>query len=99
MAEWSYHHLHITTAKIPRARLSGLPYGLWVTCSRVSGWELWDMNRNQNHETLPPSKGALLAGEYAGPDRWLVLDVARYVILDSREPEAEPAPEPEVRHG
>jgi hypothetical protein len=82
--DWSYHDLYITTAQIPRTRLFNLPYGLWVTCSRVAGWELWDMSRNQNHETLPPSKGALMAGEYADPGKWLVLDVAGYIIVDSR---------------
>lgn len=93
-ADWSYHHLHITTAKIPRSRLFDLPYGLSVTCNRVSGWEAW-----QAPGDGPASESVLLGGEYAGPDRWLVLDVAGYVILDSRKPEAEPAPEPEVRHG
>lgn len=91
-ADWSYHHLHVTTAEIPRARLFDLPYGLWITCNRVAGWELWDMDRNQNREMLPPSRGALLAGEYAGPEKWLVLDVAGYIVLDSRRP-AEPEPE------
>lgn len=33
----SYHHLYVTTAQIPRTRLSGLPYGLWITCNRVTG--------------------------------------------------------------
>lgn len=93
MADWSYHHLHVTTAKIARARLFDLPFGLQVTCNRVAGWELWDASAGM------AADWKLLAGEYAGPDRWLVLDVAGYVILDSRKTEPAPGPEPEVRHG
>jgi hypothetical protein len=80
----SYHDLHITTAQIPRTRLFDLPYGLQVTCNRVAGWELWDMNQTQHPRGLPPSKGVLVAGEYDSPDKWLVLDVAGHVIMDSR---------------
>lgn len=77
---FSYHHLHVTTARIPRARLFDLPYGLEVTCSRVSGWQLWripDIGRTESE---------LLGGEYDGPDKWLVV-LAGYVILDSRRKE------------
>ena len=83
----SYHDLYITTAQIPRTSVSRLPYGLQVTCTRVAGWELWDMNQMQRPERLPPSRGVLLAGEYGGPGKWLVLDVAGHVIIDSRERE------------
>lgn len=91
----SYHHLYVTTAQIPRTRLFDLPFGLWVTCDRVGGWSLWDVSQVQRFDTLPPAGGVLVGGEYAGPDKWLVLDVAGYVILDSRQA----APEPEASHG
>lgn len=73
----SYHDLFITTAQIPRTSIFNLPYNIEVNCSRVSGWTLWDtsdgfMNARQ------------LAAEYAGPGKWLVLDVAGHVIVDSR---------------
>lgn len=69
----SYHDLHITTAGISRRSIFDLPYGLQVTCTRVSGWQLWRY----------PDSG--LAGEYDGP--WLVLDVNGHTIVDTREPE------------
>lgn len=74
----SYHDLHVTTAKIARTSIFNLPYGLQVTCSRLSGWELW-------RTATRPSDWQLLAGEYADPARWLVLDVGGSVIMDSRE--------------
>lgn len=79
----SYHDLYVTTAEIPRTRLFDLPYGLEVicrpvvTCNRVAGWELW-----QTHSDI--RKWKLLAGEYDGPDKWLLLDVAGHTIVDSR---------------
>jgi hypothetical protein len=83
----SYHDLYITTAQIPRTSIFNLPYGLQVTCNRVAGWELWDMDQMQRPSGLSPSRGVLIAGEYDGPDKWLVLDVAGHVIVDSRERE------------
>lgn len=80
----SYHDLHITTAGIPRARIFDLPYDWEVHCSRVSGWQLWDMNEWQYPDRLPPSRGVLLAGEFAEPGKWLVLDVNGAVIVDGR---------------
>lgn len=77
----SYHDLHITTAEIPRTSIFSLPYGLQVTCSRVSGWELWQYRDSPGQLR---SKSVLLAGEYDGPEKWLVLDVAGHVIVDSR---------------
>jgi hypothetical protein len=73
----SYHDLHITTPQIQRTSIFNLPYGLRVDCTRVTGWELWDVSAGY-------AKEVLLAGEYAGPEKWLVLDVAGHVILDSR---------------
>jgi hypothetical protein len=73
----SYHDLYITTAGIPRASIFNLGYGLRVTCTRVAGWELW----------YYPDSGVnpqMLAGEYATPGQWLVLDVNGTVIVDSR---------------
>lgn len=71
----SYHDLHITTSSIERTSIFNLPHNHEVRCNRVTGWELW--------ETIP-SREKLLAGEYAGIDRWLVLDVDGAVIVDSR---------------
>jgi hypothetical protein len=77
----SYHDLHVTTADIPRTSIFSLPYSLRVTCCRVAGWELW---RVEDGWTL-------LAGEYAVPGQWLVLDVNGTVIVDSRRPQAHEA--------
>ena len=84
----SYHDLHITTAEIPRTSIFNLPYGLQVQCTRVSGWELWvTATELRNWRQL--------AGEYAHPDKWLVLDVEGHVIVDSRrEPDQEEGEEP-----
>jgi hypothetical protein len=76
----TYHDLHITTATIPRTSIFSLPYTLEVHCTRVTGWQLWRIGSRALGDT-----DVLLAGEYAGPDEWLVLDVAGHVILDSRE--------------
>ena len=82
----SYHDLHITTSEIPRTSIFNLPYGLEVHCSRVSGWQLWNMNRTQPAAyPLPPSRGVLLAGEYEGTGKWLMLDVDGHVIVNSRD--------------
>ena len=77
----SYHDLHITTAGIPRARIFDLSYGLEVTCNRVIGWRLYRMGETRHDEP------ELVAGEYDGPDHWLVLDVDGHVIVDSRQEE------------
>lgn len=74
----SYHDLHVTTPEIERASIFNLPYELTVQCSRVSGWQLWRTARSMRDWTL-------LGGEYEGPDRWLVLDVAGTVIVNSRD--------------
>lgn len=79
----SYHDLYVTTAKIPRTRMSSLPFGYQVTCDRVCGWELWfrdgsDMRTWENR-----------AGEFALPSEWLVLDVNGVIIVDSRRDEDE----------
>jgi hypothetical protein len=41
----------------------------------------------QHPKGLPASPGVLIAGEYGGAGKWLVLDVAGHVIVDSRERE------------
>lgn len=69
----SYHDLFITTEHIKRTSIFDLGYGLEVNCTRVGGWCLWNMNNK-----------TLVAGEYEGPDKWLRLDVAGHLILDSR---------------
>ncbi len=64
----SYHDLHITTAQIPRTSIFNLSFFFQVTCTRVGGWQPW----------VHPDSGVeeLVAGEYDGEDKWLVLDVA-----------------------
>lgn len=76
----SYHDLHVTAPGIDRARLFDLPYGIVVNCNRVTGWQLYDTGPH------PTDLGSwqLLGGEYDGPEKWLVLDVAGHVIVDSR---------------
>lgn len=76
----SYHDLHITTAMFPRTRLFDLPYGVEVSCTRVSGWQVW-----QHTNARGTAAHKLLAGEYDLPEQWLVLDVAGHVIADSRQ--------------
>ena len=79
----SYHDLYITTAQIPRTSIFNLGYSLRVTCTHVSGWELWHYpDSGFTGAVEPPPQ--LLAGEYAHPEKWLVLDVNGTVIVDSR---------------
>jgi hypothetical protein len=75
----SYHDLHITTATIKRTSIFNLPFNLTVMCSRIGGWELWDTSGGI------VSNWVFLAGEYGGPNKWLVLDVDGVVIMDSRK--------------
>ena len=72
----SYHDLHVTTADIPRTSIFNLPYGLEVICNRVTGYRLYRMGEHRGEEIL-------IAGEFDGPDHWLVLDVAGCVITDT----------------
>jgi hypothetical protein len=80
----SYHDLHVTTAEIPRTSIFNLPYGLQVTCCRVSGWELW-------RTAMRPADWKLLAGEYDSLEKWLLLDVDGCVVVDSRRQPGEGA--------
>jgi hypothetical protein len=80
----SYHDLYVTTAEIKRTSIFDLPYGLHVLCTRVGGWQLWDMNGPSQQDPqgrLPASEGVLLAGEY--DTKGLRLDVASHIIVDS----------------
>lgn len=74
-----YHDLHITTPGIPRTSIFNLPYGIEVSCTRVTGWQAWDIRD-------PREKSVLLGGEYDG-EKWLVLDVNGHVIVSSRDRE------------
>jgi hypothetical protein len=74
----SYHDLHVTTADIPRTSIFNLGYDLQVTCTHIAGWELWRTTAGSVRDWT------LLAGEYAGPGKWLVLDVNGTAVLDSR---------------
>jgi hypothetical protein len=70
----SYHDLHITTPTIKRTSIFNLPHCLQVSCRRVDGWVLID----QDAKTI-------LAGEYEGPDNWLILDIGKgKEIVNSR---------------
>lgn len=73
----SYHDLHITTAQIPRTSIFNLPYGLEVSCNRVGGWCLWQVDSDSPHYR----RDTLLAGEY--DSKGLRLDVGGVVIVDS----------------
>lgn len=88
MTKPSYHNLHITTGKMPRTPISALPFGIDVRCCRTSGWQVWDM-------TYGGGVGVLMAGEY-DLNKWLVLDVDGYVIVDSRK--LSDMPEPTKEH-
>ena len=72
--KFSYHDLEIETESIPRTSIFDLPYGLQVICTRVAGWELWDMN-------CSPSK--LLAGEYH--KNYLKLFIGDTTIVNSKK--------------
>lgn len=74
----SYHDLYITTSFFDRTSIFNLPYSIRVTCTRTGGWEVWELWGGMERQ---------LGGEWAGPDKWLVLDVAGHVILDSRKEE------------
>jgi hypothetical protein len=77
----SYHDLYITTEKIKRTRLCDLPFNFMVTCTRVGGWELWDVFKGFNASIC-------LGGECS--DKWLVLDSNGTILVDSRvDPEDE----------
>jgi hypothetical protein len=78
----SYHDLHITTAQIPRTSIFSLPYGLEVHCSRTTGWQLWKTATDIRNWTL-------VAGEYEGRDKWLILDVNGHVIVNSQDRKGE----------
>jgi hypothetical protein len=79
----SYHDLHLATPEIERTSIFNLPCGLMVQCSRVAGWQLWETASDVRDWRL-------LAGEYAGPDKWLVLDAGGTVIVNSRDREDPP---------
>lgn len=80
----SYHDLHITTKDIERTSIFNLPYGFEVKCMRTTGWVLWDHGTRMSPH-LREVSAKQLAGEYAGPDEWLILDVDGYVIVNSRD--------------
>lgn len=83
----SYHDLYVTTPKNARTRLFDLPYAVEVTCTRAAGWRVWVTEGAT--EVDGSGLRHLIAGEYDGPEYWLVLDVAGHVICDSRRAEPE----------
>lgn len=87
----TYHDLHVTAPGISRTSIFHLPYGLKVTCCRVAGWALWRYPDSGFTGAIDPAP-VLLAGEYAHPGKWLVLDVSGHVIVDSRRPLGEDEP-------
>jgi predicted DNA-binding ribbon-helix-helix protein len=72
----SYHDLHITCEDMERTSIFNLAYNIRVQCTRCGGWEVWHKPDRYRDEEL-------LAGEYAGPGKGLILDVAGHVIVDS----------------
>lgn len=70
----SYHHLFVTAPGIERTSIFRLAFGLEVSCNRVGGWQLWNTYGQD-----------LVAGEYDGPEKWLILDVAGHEIVNSRD--------------
>lgn len=72
----SYHDLHITTPDLPRTSIFNLPFNVQVTCTRAGGWQVW-------HRPVREAQDVILAGEYAGNEKALRLDVAGHVIVDS----------------
>jgi hypothetical protein len=76
----SYHDLHITAPGIERTSIFDLPYTYEVRCLRTSGWELWYHDTRRTHR-----EPVLIAGEYDGPEQWLILDVDGHVIVNSRD--------------
>jgi hypothetical protein len=71
----SYHDVYITTPELPRTALSNLPFNVQVLCTRTGGWEVW-------HTPVRDKPAVLLAGEFAGDEQALRLDVAGHVIVD-----------------
>ena len=69
----SYHDLFITTESIQRTSIFDLPFNLMLTCTRIGGWELWDVSDGI-------AKARVIAGEFDSK-KWLALDVAGTVIL------------------
>lgn len=72
----SYHDLHIETPDFARTSIFNLPFSVEVRCTRTTGWEVW--------EHLD-GKSRLIAGEFAGPEKYIVLDVDFNLIVDSRK--------------
>ena len=77
----SYHDVYVTTPHIPRRRLFDCPYTIEIRCTRTEGWTVWNIPHGNT------VAGILLGGEYAGPDRWLLLDVEGAILCDSRPEE------------
>lgn len=75
----SYHDLYITTPLFDRTSIFDLPYSILVRCCRTTGWEVWE-----SYGGLTDKIERLIAGEYAGPEKWIVLDVNGGIIVDSR---------------
>lgn len=69
---YSYHDVHVETERI-KGRLFDLPYGYFLRCCRVGGWELWHHGEREQ---------VLVAGEY--DENWLVVRCGDVVVVDSR---------------
>lgn len=76
MSAPSYHDLHITTERLIRTRITDLPFNVFVQCRRTTGWVVY-------HRPDDRGEPVLLAGEYEGEGKGLILDVAGHVICDS----------------
>lgn len=76
---FSYHDIHVTAEGLARRSIFNMSYGYEISCTRSRGWTLWYMPFSGE---LKPK---LVGGEYEGPDKWLVIDVDGFVIVDSRK--------------
>ena len=86
MAAWQRKRIYVTTKYIPRTRIFDLPYNFEITCNRVEGWSLWNMNDIHNPK--------LLGGEYDGASKALCIDIDGHIIMNSfGENNASPAEE------
>lgn len=85
LKELSFRNVYITTPRIMRQRLTDLPYGVRIVCDRAAGWRVFAGKDDRPREIVVSEHRELLAGEFDGPDRWLILDINGQTIVDSRK--------------
>lgn len=70
----SYHDVEFEFEGQPRIKLFDAPFNVMITCTRVGGWELWEMRGAEG-----PNE-RILAGEYRKPS--LRIWVAGNLVVD-----------------